>query len=54
MGQLFRNRYIRRNVALWWIKYLFLAVDREILLVTVAMKNLLRQLCRFKVRLQSG
>lgn len=42
------------NVALWYIKYLVLAVDREILLVTVAMKNLLLWLCRFKVRLQSG
>lgn len=39
--KLFSNWCIRRSVALWYIKYLFLATDRETLLVTVAMKNLL-------------
>lgn len=54
MGELLRKGHIRRHVALPYVKYLFLAVDREILLVTVAMKILLRQLCRCKVELRSG
>lgn len=54
LRELLRNWYLRRVVAGWYIKYLFLAIDREILLVTVAMKNLPQQHCRFKVRLQSG
>lgn len=42
-SQLFSKWCIRSNVALWYIKHLFLAADRETLLVTVAMKNLQRQ-----------
>lgn len=40
-SEVFSDWCIRRSVALWYVKYLFLAAGTETLLVTVAMKNLL-------------